>query len=76
MRLRVVSAAVALERTTAGLAVAGNPGAARKAAYLDHRYERVVEAVFPRYERRTFRFTRLGILGSRSRLVFWFTDRG
>jgi hypothetical protein len=44
-------------------------------AYLEHRYERIVEAVYPRLERRVFRFTRLDVVDSRSRReVFSFTD--
>jgi hypothetical protein len=44
-------------------------------AYLKHRYERVVEALFPALERRIFKITRLGVIDSRSgRQVFLFTD--
>jgi hypothetical protein len=45
------------------------------ARYLKHRYERVVEAIFPRLERRVFRFTFLVIIDPRSRRqVFRFSD--
>jgi len=45
-------------------------------AYLKHRFEHVVETLFPRYERQVFKLTRLGVIDSRSgRQLFSFTDK-
>lgn len=45
------------------------------AAYLKHRYEGVVETIFPRFERRLFKATVLGVVDARTgRTVFQFTD--